>query len=244
MGGATTVATSAGEERGLGGVISDTEIKTKIQYEWHVHKPELVNTIDIVVRQGRVLLTGIVDKPQSQIEAVRLAWKVAGIKEIIDETTVGQGESFTDYAKDSWITTQLKSKLLVDDNVRSLNYTLQTVGGVVYLMGIAQNKQELDRVIEYARHIRGVKKVTCYVTIKSQPLQSSSPQSPELNSPLKEQPLPPQDAPMAASSKESPVTQEPLPEQSLEAQSPSTSPSQEAIETDPLDAPNTGSSFQ
>jgi len=237
MGGATTVATSASEERGFQGAFSDTEIKTKIQFQWHQHKPELVNKIDVVVHQGRVLLTGIVDKPQSQIEAIRLAWKVHGIKEIIDETTIGEGESFTDYVKDSWISTQLKSGLLGDDDIRSLNYNIQTIGGIIYLMGIAQSKQELDKVIDHARHINGVKRVTSYVTIKSQ--KNMAPQQTPASDPTGNQP--PQNGNNTFPSSDSPVEQIPLTDQPIRTEAPAAN---DMIESQPLDAPNTGSSFQ
>lgn len=249
MGAATSVATSAGEERGLGGVLSDAEIKTKIQMQWFDHKPELVNDIDIVVRQGRVLLTGAVDKPESQIEAVRLVWKVTGVREVIDETTAGhEGGGFTQYAKDSWISTQLKSKLLVDDDIRSLNYNIQTMGGIVYLMGIAQSKQELDKVVGYARHISGVKKVTSYVDIKPQgniPTQkpAASPSRPEAYGATQGEITAPSQAPAPAVDLS--VEQTPLMDQPLEITPSEPVPSiEDQIDAQPLNAPNTGSSFQ
>lgn len=168
MGGATTVATSASEERGMKGVLSDTQIKTHLQAKWMDKRPELVMATNVVVRQGRVLITGELETTEQQIDAVRYAWQVPGVKEVVDETTVGKTSSFQQYARDSWITTQLKTKILNDNDIRSLNYNVHTENGTVFLMGIAQNQQELDKVIHYARHIGGVRKVTSYVTLKSQ----------------------------------------------------------------------------
>ncbi len=215
MGGATTVATSASEERGVKGVWSDAEIKTRLQAKWMDKRPELVMATNVVVRQGRVLITGELETTEQQIDAVRYAWQIPGVKEVVDETTVGKTASFQQYARDTWITTQMKTKILNDNDIRSLNYNVHTENGTIYLMGIAQNQQELDKVINYARHIGGVRKVTSYVTLKSQvPSMSQKNLTPEEKKTLEEFPV-----------IEAPSSDEPLRPQTL-------------------DEPNTGSSFQ
>ncbi len=168
MGGATTVATSSSEERGMKGVLSDAQIKARLQATWMDKRPELVMATNVVVRQGRVLITGELETTEQQIEAIRYAWQVPGVKQVVDETTVGKTSSFQQYARDTWITTQLKTKILNDNDIRSLNYNVHTENGTVFLMGIAQHQQELDKVTAYASHIGGVRKVTSYVTLKSE----------------------------------------------------------------------------
>ncbi len=238
MGAATGVATSAGDERGFKNVWSDTEVKTKIQLVWMKHKPELTHHLDVAVHQGQVLLTGVLAKPELQIEALRLVWTVPGVREIINETTVGQEGNFDVYAQDYWITTQLKSNLLMDDDIRSLNYNIQTVNGVVYLMGIAQHKKELNKVVEYARHMQGVKKVVSHVQFKGQmkdyknlsqrPLQKKS-------SPQKKRKI---SSSLSSQESGSSITQE----ENLELDPPIVQDG--AIKVQKLGAPNTGSSFQ
>ena len=73
------------------------------------------------------------------------------------------------YGRDTWIAAQLKSKLLFDKQVSSINYSIDTVRGKVFLIGLAQSRQELDRVINHARSIDYVKKVVSYVKIKRPP---------------------------------------------------------------------------
>ena len=168
MGAATGITTCASEERSLKTVWTDARIKSAILVEWSRYKNDLAHQIDVVVHHGQVLLTGTADDPQMQIDAIRLVWKVPGVQEVINETTIGQEGNFGQFAQDSWISTQLKSNIFVDNDIRSLNYNIQTVDGIVYLMGIAQTKQELDQVVHYARHISGVKKVVSHVVIKGQ----------------------------------------------------------------------------
>jgi osmotically-inducible protein OsmY len=81
----------------------------------------------------------------------------------------GASETLGDVTRDSWITTKLKSKLVFDGNVASRNYTIVTVGAVVYVMGVAQNQGELNAVIDHARHVAGVRKVVSYVRLKDEP---------------------------------------------------------------------------
>src|SRR5260221_8462717 len=145
------------EERSLGQVVNDTQIKAMVNAKWLHYDPKLSETTEIQVREGRVLLTGFVDKPQSQIDAVRLAWEVNGVREVIDETRLGK-ESFGNYAKDTFITAKLKGELLFDEHVDSVNYNIKTVDGTVYLIGIGQNQAEIDHVMRSAQRVSGVNK--------------------------------------------------------------------------------------
>lgn len=241
MGAATGMTTCASEERTLKTVWTDADIKARIQVEWSHYKSDLGHQLDIVVHQGQVLLTGVVDKPQTQIEAVRLVWKVPGVKQIIDETTVGEESNFGEFAQDSWISTQLKSSILVDDKIRSLNYNVQTVSGVIYLMGIAQNKKELDQVTHYARHIDGVKKVVSHVVIKGQEKSASQMMGSKLSTSQINRPYPHQRLRTGSSQHSKiPSSNEGIVE--IDHQTP-------IIQDDPvkvqsLEAPNTGSFFQ
>ena len=235
VGTGAAVTTSVAEERGIGGVFSDSSIKTRINMLYMEHSAALLKHVDIVVRQGRVLLTGVVPTPQVQIDAVRLAWKVDGVQEVIDETTVGEGGGFGGYSSDSWITTQLKSKLLFDGDISSINYNIQTIKGTVYLMGVAQDQKELDKVIDIARRTSRVKNVVSYVRIKPQyltaPYSSSQPTQGDMMSQGGQSQQP---STIRQPSTPSPMTNAPSAPMG----------SSGGIEMQSLDAPNTGSSFQ
>lgn len=165
VGGAGAVATSAAEERGIGGVWDDSAIKTKILWHYGQQKNGMIHHIDVVVRQGKVLLTGTVKSPQMKLLAVRLAWKVKGVAEVADELAVGNEESFATYTSDSWVTTKVKTALLFDEDVNSLNYNVQTIKGVVYLMGVAANETDRRHAVERARRVNGVKEVVSYIEV-------------------------------------------------------------------------------
>ncbi len=94
---------------------------------------------------------------------------IALADEVINEIEVKDKSSLTDSAQDIWIATQLKAKILIDSEVSSINYSIETVNGIVYLIGIAQNQAELDRVTNHARNIRYVEKVVSYVRLPKAP---------------------------------------------------------------------------
>ena len=154
------------DERRLGGVASDAGLRTKINYVWLTQEPRLIDQVSLSVIEGRVVLTGTVETLELKQRAVSLTHKISGVKEIKDEMRVGPGESFRDYSRDSWITTNLKTTLLFDSRIFSRNYTIRSVNRTIYLMGIAQNQQELDWVLEHAKGISGVKRVVSHVRVK------------------------------------------------------------------------------
>jgi osmotically-inducible protein OsmY len=235
VGTGAAVTTSAAEERGIGGVLSDSSIKTRIQVRYMEQNPTLAQSIDVVVRQGRVLLTGTIKDPRMQIDAVRLAWKVDGVQEVIDETVVGGGGGLGAYANDTWITTQIKSKMIFEKEIQSLNYNIQSLKSTVYIMGIAQSQRELDRVIDIARRTSKVKKVISYVTLKPQSI--GMPYAPQKGRVIR--PSPQKQSP--GKSRMAPVELEdsadftPLSDMNS---------SSEAMDMQSLDEPNSDSAFQ
>lgn len=158
-----TVAAATTEERGISGFWDDTKIKSQILWHYSREAEALTYQVEVVVRQGRVLLTGSVDDPQLKVEAVKIAWKVPGVREVVDEISLENQETMASYTNDIWITTKVKSALLFERAIHSANYNVQTVNGVVYLMGIAPNRRELDKVIFLIRRITGVKEVVNFV---------------------------------------------------------------------------------
>ena len=89
------------------------------------------------VYMGRVLLTGTVETAEMRAEAVKLAWTAEGVKEVINEIQLTGLAGASGFARDTWISTQLKSALLFDKQIASINYSIETVAGTVYLIGLA-----------------------------------------------------------------------------------------------------------
>lgn len=128
------------------------------------------NSIDITVNEGRVLLTGIARNPERARLASQLAWKISGVKEVIDEIQVSEEGSlrprdvpvaFWDYV----LTLRIETALLLAREVSTVNYKVTTVNGVVYLIGVASDDEELQKVLSKISKIRGVKKIVNYIIL-------------------------------------------------------------------------------
>lgn len=159
---------AAYQERGIEGVARDYKIKARILELWFQHDLTLGARVGLDVYEGRALLTGVVREEQARADAVRLAWKAEEVVDVINEIEVSDGGGAEALARDSWITTQLVAKLTFDQDVHAVNYEIETVNGVVYLIGIARDRDELDRVIAQARAIPYVRRVVDHVRVKTE----------------------------------------------------------------------------
>jgi len=168
-----TVGVASVQEGGLSRAASDAAIQAKINERWFSYDVNMFIKLDMTVNQGRVLITGVVQNPEHRVQAVRLAWQVEGVLQVINEIKVANSEGIVGYAKDAWISGRLRTALMLDKDIESLNYSIDTVQGTVYLMGFAQDQLELNHVIEKARTIENVKQVVSYVKLAGTPeLQS------------------------------------------------------------------------
>ncbi|MDB5411421.1 MAG: hypothetical protein JWL84_6333 [Rhodospirillales bacterium] len=165
-GAAATGGYVAGQERGVGTIASDADIRAGINNAWYSYNGDMAGQLSLSVYDGRVLITGIVSNPEFKSQAVHLAQQVKGVREVNDEIIVSNRSTFGNSARDELIKTRLRSAILFDGDVRSVNYTIDVVNGVVFLSGSARTQAELDKVIDYARNIPNVKKVVNYARIR------------------------------------------------------------------------------
>ncbi len=172
-GAAAGVGTAASKEGGISGAFTDASIKGRINEAWFQYNVSTFSKLSTTVNQGRVLLTGVVQNPQDRVEAVRLVWQVPGVKQVINEIRVADSEGLPGWSRDTWITTRLRTAMTFEKDVQSLNYSIDTVQGVVYLMGVSMNQQELNRVMDLARTIPNVKQVVSYVKMVGEPVQAT-----------------------------------------------------------------------
>jgi len=165
VGAGAAVGTAAYQERGVQGVARDLATATKVRTELLNAGEAYVAGVGVEVYEGRVLLTGTLATEAMRANAAQMAWKTEGVKDVINEIQL-RASNLRDLAKDSWITTQLQSRMTLDKQILAINYSIETVNGIVYLIGIAQNQDELDRVIAHARGINYVRQIISHVRVK------------------------------------------------------------------------------
>jgi osmotically-inducible protein OsmY len=184
------IAVQATQERGLATALSDDVIWTKVQTRWLNNDADMFSKVRLQIQEGRLLLTGVVQDPSVRVTAVRLAWEVDGVKEVIDEIKVAEAPDLGQVLQDQWIAQELRNKMLMDSEIRSVNYSVEAVEGTIYLMGIARSEAERQRVIDHARDIPYVRRVVSHARIKDAP----PPPLPTRMEPAQGQSVPPESA--------------------------------------------------
>ena len=158
------------QEKTIGESISDTTIWTKIRADFIKNDIDgLFGTVNISVNEGKVLLTGSVEKKENIITILRIVWQQDGVKDVINELKIIPKEErpgMIDYTKDSWVTAQIKTKMLLSSTVRSVNYGIETIDGTVYLFGIARNQEEIEEVKDIVSSVKGVSEIKSYVRVR------------------------------------------------------------------------------
>lgn len=177
---ASESASAAGDRRSLGERVDDSVIGLKINETWLNTDIRLLEQLDQTVRNGEVLLTGQTDDPELRLKAVQTTWQVAGVSRVINEINLtDSAPNIGDFARDAWISAQLRAILLADTGVHALSFSVDTVAGVVYIMGVAGDFAELNRVLSLARTIAYVREVRSFVEV----LEPQTPPQPTSSAP-------------------------------------------------------------
>jgi len=166
--------TTALQERPARKAVSDVETEATINANLARESAELFRRVGVEVVEGNVLLTGAVSRQDDRMKAEQLAWAAAGTRTVANELTIDGDPSFARFSEDLWITTQLRGRMLADENIMSINYNIETHRGVVHLIGIARSADELDRVTRIASRVPGVKQVVSHVIAADDPRRQTS----------------------------------------------------------------------
>ena len=165
---------------GLAATVDDLTVKTNIQNAWLKTNPLMQRDLTVTVYEGRVLLTGAAPTPEFKAQAKEVASRVSGVRTIYDEIEVAPSESAWDSAKDTWISSRVRTELAFTPNIRSANYTVETANKSVYLIGSARSQSELDIAANAARTTPDVKRVVSYVEVRPGVPVAAKPGAPPL----------------------------------------------------------------
>ncbi len=166
IGGATSSSMIIIQERSAKQAAIDIFIKTKIEEAMFSNNYEkLFSKVRVIVYEGKVLLVGTVEKDSIKEKAEEISWDTKDVKEVANYISIGKND-LIDYVKDTRISLELRAKLLTDKDISEVNYSLTTENRILYIVGISQNAAELEKVIEHASNIAGVKKIINLIRLK------------------------------------------------------------------------------
>ena len=117
------------------------------------------------VIDGRIFLTGKVDNPEEKLQITKIAWETKGTRSVRNDIKIKEEFNFKQSAKDILITTQLRTSLIVNKNIKATNYQIDTYKKKIYVYGIAQTSEEKDLVISEAKEILDVENVIASIIL-------------------------------------------------------------------------------
>lgn len=154
------------EDRSTTEILDDAKIKASLMHEFVQNDvDDMLPNVNYEVHRGRVMLTGSVDSAITAERAVEIAKATPDVNEVINRIVVKKGADPEQIAEDYLITKQVEGKLLLGRDIRSPNYRIATENGVVYMLGVAQDKEELKISAAIASRVPGVQRVVSYVRI-------------------------------------------------------------------------------
>jgi osmotically-inducible protein OsmY len=167
VGGAASVGLASVQERSIKDAAIDLKLEIQIQEKlFRANTEELFVNVDVILLEQRVMLIGNVESQELRDLASKIAWEVSPkIKNVINEITVGKNPTLLSQAKDARISLSLSGLLLGDAKISDINFTHSVSKQVIFLIGIAKDDEELNKVVNHARSVKGVKKVISHLML-------------------------------------------------------------------------------
>ena len=147
------------DPRTIGMQIDDTIMQKNLVARLSLSEKKYFLNIQVEVLDGRIFLSGKVDKPEEKIKITKLAWETKGVREVKNAITIKGNSNFKQTAKDILITSQLRTALIFNKKTKARNYTLETINKKIYIFGIAMDNEEKKEVLLEAEKIYDVEKV-------------------------------------------------------------------------------------
>ncbi|MBT7076630.1 MAG: BON domain-containing protein [Pelagibacterales bacterium] len=169
VGGAAVVGLASVQERSIKDAAIDIKLGVQLQEKlFKLSTEKLFAYIDIIIVEQRVMMIGNVESQKLRDLASQAAWEVSPkIKDVLNEITIGKKSTIISEAKDARISLSLSGLLLGDSDISDINFSHSVSKQVIFLIGIAQDDDELNKVINHARTVKGVKKVINHIILKS-----------------------------------------------------------------------------
>ena len=160
-----TGVTVAIDPRTLGTQIDDSFMQKSVTARILAKDKKYFLSIKSKVIDGRIFLTGKVNSPEEKLQITKIAWETKGTRSVRNDIKVKEEFNFEQSAKDILITTQLRTALIVNKNIKATNYQIDTYKKKIYIYGIALTSEEKDLVISEAKEILDVENVIASIIL-------------------------------------------------------------------------------
>ena len=153
------------DPRSLGTQIDDSIMEKNLITRLTMEEKKYFLSIKTKVLDGRIFITGKVDNPEEKLKITKIAWETSGVRSVRNDIKIREKFNFKQSAKDTLITSQLRAALIVNKNIKSSNYQIDTYKKNIYIYGIARNRDELEIVVDEANSILDVNKIIASILL-------------------------------------------------------------------------------
>ena len=155
------------DPRTLGTQIDDSIMQKNLQARLALTEKKYLVKISTKVLDGRIFLGGTVDEPEEKLKITKLAWETKGARSVKNNIAIKKKFSFKNSATDVLITSQLRTFLIFNKNVKAANFNIDTINQKVYIFGIAHDENEKKEVIEEAKSVGDVREIVTSILLVS-----------------------------------------------------------------------------
>ena len=147
------------DRRSAGEYVDDSTIELTAK-NFLISKPEIRTAAHIKPESwnGILLITGEIDREDIKQQIVSRFRSIDGVRQLVDESTITGKSALMTRSNDAWITSKVKTRLLLKTGLDANRVKVITTRGSVYLMGIV-NEEEAERATKLTRQVKGVVRV-------------------------------------------------------------------------------------
>ena len=153
------------DPRTLGTQIDDSIMQKNLTTRLALLDKKYLLKISVKVLDGRIFLKGNVNEPEEKLKITKMAWETKGTRSVHNNIQIGKKFSFKNTAKDILITSQLRTALILNKNIKATNYQIDTYKKKIYIYGIALTTDEKKEVIDEAKQILDVEDVIASILL-------------------------------------------------------------------------------
>ena len=153
------------DPRTVGTQIDDSIMQKNLTAKIIIRDKKHLISVKTKVLDGRIFLTGKVDNPEEKLQLTKLSWEIKGVRSVRNDIKIKEEFNFKRSAKDILITSQLRTALIFNKNIKATNYQIDTYKKKIYVYGIALTSEEKDLVISEATEILDVENVVASILL-------------------------------------------------------------------------------
>jgi len=155
------------DPRTLGTQIDDSIMQKNLQARLILKEKRYLINISVKVLDGRIFLGGKVNKPEEKLKITKMAWETKGARSVKNNIAIKQKFSLKNITKDVLITSQLRTALIFNKNVKASNFNIDTINQKTYIFGIAHSESEKKEIIQEAKQIVDLKELVTSILMVS-----------------------------------------------------------------------------